>query len=1124
VLVVDDDQGLLEVLRRTLADVGADVRVATATTGAAALEAIRTGRVDVLITDHRVPGAPGAPGGAAGLELIAAARRVQPDLLAILLTAHANPEALMAAINEGQVHRYLVKPYQHAELVAAVRNAIDSAYLRRERDALLRRQQRRLHTMTALVELSAEASSPQSQRQLLEGVRRALVRIVPFDVAALLLVPAAASSERRLGSGGALMLLATQDPAGTLLVEARDRCLHLYNQGCSGAPLDAGALVVQLAGAGLLGPGGGAPRSELGRVVVSASGAVTGVGAAPCGAIYVGAAAPEVYSDDDAQNLDALAALTAELSRRLALRVEDERRRMELMVSSMADGVIMTDHAGEIFLLNPAARRMLSLPPPEAAGPPITSQFLKERLGFYPFELVRAGRAEDGPVREEVRVGDQYLHSIVSSVVDGAGQLVGVVVVLRDITEQKALDSRKEEFVSIVSHELRTPLTSIGGALELLVEQYDEGLSDKQLRYIHMARESSQKLNRIVDDLLDVARAERGKLQLRTGAIDLGDLLQRSAERFRGAAEQKRVQLEVRVAGAVRLVADADRLTQVLSNLLSNAIKFTPDGGRIEAEAFSSPATDELVGLSIWNSGPAIGEGDRERVFDKFEQVQQSSTRRVGGTGLGLAISRGIVERHGGQIWVEPTPPSQGGARFVVTLPVQAHESPDGASVNGDVAPSLLKSILIVDDDRHGAWLLKGALIGASHRVFVAEDSESALVFARERRPDLISVDLQMPPPSGAELVEILRHDPDTRKIPIMVVTAAAGERGVAVSPEAQLGKPVTIKRLRETALTLLSEAGNLRRRVLVVDDDAAIRLISREVLEAHGFLVREAEDGKAALAEARRFRPDLVLVDVMMPEIDGFELAQRLRAERETAAVPIIFVSARGQTADKVRAFKLGAEDYLVKPFDSAELVARVEKALLRRDSDLGASPTTRLPGSQVIGQEIERRLRDRGRFAFCYLDLDNLKAFNDYYGYAKADAVILQTGDIVREAVARHGGPGDFIGHIAGDDFVLITTVDKVDEVCRAVIESFDRLVPLYYNKSDRERGFIEARDRFGQLRKFPIMSISIACITGGGGAHSHAELSALAADLKQQAKAIVGSAYVRDGEVRIPLSPTA
>ena len=164
-------------------------------------------------------------------------------------------------------------------------------------------------------------------------------------------------------------------------------------------------------------------------------------------------------------------------------------------------------------------------------------------------------------------------------------------------------------------------------------------------------------------------------------------------------------------------------------------------------------------------------------------------------------------------------------------------------------------------------------------------------------------------------------------------------------------------------------------------------------------------------------------------------------------------------------------------------------------------------------------------GDFAFCYLDLDNLKAFNDYYGYAKADGVILQTGDIVREVVARVGATGDFIGHIAGDDFVFITTADHADRVCMTVIETFDRLVPLYYNKADRERGYIETNDRYGQLRRFPIMSVSIACATRENRRIvSHAELSAVAAELKQKAKAVPGSCYVKDGQVKFPRHPAA
>src|SRR6185312_6997709 len=286
---------------------------------------------------------------------------------------------------------------------------------------------------------------------------------------------------------------------------------------------------------------------------------------------------------------------TAELLRRLSARILDERRKMELMVASMADGLIMTDAAGEVFLINPAARKMLGVAGEEA----VTAKYLKEKLGFYPFDLVRTSGGSE-TLREELKVNDRFLHSIVSPVNDTGGAPVGVVVVLRDITEQKALDHRKEEFVSIVSHELRTPLTSITGALDIVLKQYATGLTEKQSRYIEMARDSAGKLNGIVDDLLDVAKVERGKLSMRMGALDLAALARDAVERFRPAGEQKNITLGVRApdpkfGGEVRIVADADRLTQVINNLLSNAIKFTPEGGRIEVDIFGPQVSRSFV-------------------------------------------------------------------------------------------------------------------------------------------------------------------------------------------------------------------------------------------------------------------------------------------------------------------------------------------------------------------------------------------------------------------------------------------------------------------------------------------------------------------------------------------------
>ncbi|WP_414639221.1 diguanylate cyclase domain-containing protein [Archangium sp.] len=184
----------------------------------------------------------------------------------------------------------------------------------------------------------------------------------------------------------------------------------------------------------------------------------------------------------------------------------------------------------------------------------------------------------------------------------------------------------------------------------------------------------------------------------------------------------------------------------------------------------------------------------------------------------------------------------------------------------------------------------------------------------------------------------------------------------------------------------------------------------------------------------------------------------------------------------------------------------------LRRKQQELGASPTTQLPGSGGIEREVQRRLTERRPFAFCYLDLDNLKAYNDYYGFAKADGVIRQTGDLLREVFGQDGLPGDFLGHVAGDDFVFITSPESVDRICQRAIEAFDRIIPLYYDKQDRERGYIETDDRYGDKRRFPIMSVSVVAVLSDGVSGDHTELARQATDMKKRAKAIQGSVYLR------------
>ena len=640
-------------------------------------------------------------------------------------------------------------------------------------------------------------------------------------------------------------------------------------------------------------------------------------------------------------------------------------------------------------------------------------------------------------------------------------------------------------------------------------------INDKQQRFLGMAKDSTEKLNAIVDDLLDLAKYEKGYLKMSFELTHLDELVRGVLEKYTPPMMEKHIQLTQKMPSSpLNVVADPNRLVQVLNNLLTNAVKFTPEGGTVHVELLASAAAPGFVALSVENTGEPIAEGDLERIFDKFEQARNARTRAVRGTGLGLAISRSIAEAHGGRIWAEPL---ANGARFVLVLPAE----PTPAAAAGDPEPPAkpsgivrTASVLVVEDDPEVAYIIKAMLLSRHHRVLIADSADDALSLARRHRPDLITVDLRLPDIDGFHLAEIFRNDPDTRHAPLLILSALDERQHAArLGVDAFLQKPLQAAQLLATVEALLRGHGRQRNgRVLVVDDDEKTRAICAEVLANMGFEV----DTAGSLLEARRRlaekRPDVLLLDLVLPDGDGFGFLEELKAERASRNLSVIFISARTETSSKVRALKLGGDDYLTKPFDAIELGARVEAVIRRKEQELGSSPTTQLPGSAAIEREVQRRLHAHQPFAFCYLDLDNLKAFNDYYGYAKADGVIRQTGDLLREIVSQDGAPGDFLGHVAGDDFVFVTDPASVDRVCLRAIESFDRIIPLYYDSADRERGHIEAEDRFGQRRQFPVMSVSIVAVMSDGVSLGHAELARLAAEMKKRAKAIQGSVYLR------------
>jgi PleD family two-component response regulator len=297
---------------------------------------------------------------------------------------------------------------------------------------------------------------------------------------------------------------------------------------------------------------------------------------------------------------------------------------------------------------------------------------------------------------------------------------------------------------------------------------------------------------------------------------------------------------------------------------------------------------------------------------------------------------------------------------------------------------------------------------------------------------------------------------------------------------------------------------------ILVVEDDVAIAEVLEEALREFGYEVSTAGSGAGALAEMQRSRPDLVLLDLSLPDVDGLDLVRQLRAEQRWNAVPVIALTARDRLSDRVIGLREGLDDYLTKPFSVTELAARVDANLRRSRRELHTSPLTLLPGNRAIEAALSSRLGDGRDFAVCYIDIKDFKPYNDRYGFAAGDRIIQQLAEILQQAVARVRD--GFVGHIGGDDFVAVLNPDDAVPLAEGVLKAFQDMLPTAYTPEDFERGGIEGQDRSGQTRTFPLVALSIAIVVQQGERYRHiGELSRAAAEIKSYLKQRSGSNYL-------------
>jgi len=304
-----------------------------------------------------------------------------------------------------------------------------------------------------------------------------------------------------------------------------------------------------------------------------------------------------------------------------------------------------------------------------------------------------------------------------------------------------------------------------------------------------------------------------------------------------------------------------------------------------------------------------------------------------------------------------------------------------------------------------------------------------------------------------------------------------------------------------------------IKERILTIDDDPDI-LDVLELTLSEQYEVLQANNGDEGLRMLQQKNPDLIICDYMMPIMNGREFCKALKKDILLRHIPIIMLTGKGEVHDRVGGIEAGADDYIVKPFDPSELLARIRMILKRTESSLDANPLSHLPGNTSIMEEFQRHIDSNEMFAVGYADLDKFKAYNDVYGFEKGDEVIRETARILIQVVREVGGPSAFVGHVGGDDFVFIMDDKLIDAASKKVVDNFDKKIPTFYSKKDYEAGYISGKDRKGNEEKFGLLAISIGIVSNASHEIAHvAQISEIAAELKKYAKSVDGSNFVRD-----------
>ncbi|MGB5591701.1 MAG: PAS domain S-box protein, partial [Gammaproteobacteria bacterium] len=629
-----------------------------------------------------------------------------------------------------------------------------------------------------------------------------------------------------------------------------------------------------------------------------------------------------------------------------AEKLAEAEERHRLVLESTGEGIFGVDAAGKVMFINRAAAQLLGFSKDELLGKGIHDIIHHSRIDGTPYPVeecpMHAAFADgvNSKVDDEVlwrKDGSYFDVEYSSTPLRKDGKLVGAVIVFRDITERKiaeiellqardaaqAANRAKSGFLANMSHELRTPMNAIIGYSEMLIEEAEDLEMEAFIADLKKIHGAGGHLLSLINDILDLSKIEAGKMELYLENFPVDKMLADIASTVQTLVAKKHNQLEVvgaEDAGSMR--SDLTKVRQTLFNLISNAAKFTENGTiTLSVERGTDTETGDWLEFAVADTGIGIAEDKIEDLFKEFTQADASTTREYGGTGLGLAITRRFCTMLGGTIGCTSKPGE--GTTFTMRLPAETVDPRQEEEAAADAARSESQpaisattattattavgtpklsgvargKVLVIDDDATVRELLARDLTRDGYEVLLAENGAQGLELARSEHPAAITLDVMMPGMDGWSVLRALKADEATAAIPVIMITIVDDKSlGYTLGAAEYLSKPVDRKRLREAMSRLQTSVDG---DVLVVDDEPDVRELTRRTLEAEGLGVREAGNGQEALEEVARKRPGLIILDLMMPVMDGFEFVLRLRQNPDTADLPVVVVTAKELTAE---------------------------------------------------------------------------------------------------------------------------------------------------------------------------------------------------------------------------------